>query len=958
MLLAIRRALRKGIVAGVAFCAWAGIYPGIYFYAVTAQAGTFLNNAQAGANAGESAVSSAEYDATNYGSTDFNALGWQASATQMQAIENYYKPGNIGLSGGNALNSYAASQGALLQSGGCASGFPGAGNLPADWSATKNACDAVWIPFVRAANQIIAGDPGGTAAFSATLQGLEQSWNNAFSSANGTIDGIATDCTQAPGCNMVAANTVSATESALENAGTGLPSLESYCQSLPVNPAVNATDLENEATDLQSVATNLEEMSFGNPATQQLYDTCSYAEAYYAAQQGTGGLNGFTGTSGGTAFDSGANLNRFLQTTEGQNLENSILPIVEGNPDVFAQYYSPSDCTSSTTYYGNNGVSVTTPPTTGVNSGSNPSQSIGCNETSANGGLIQSFPDNNAEWIWGDSSQCGDVPSGTSETLMATLQNGGSSGSVDPGSPLSATVYFAAIDQGTLTIDNSSTGDTSQVTYNDNGQAPETAYSPDGWTSQAVTIEPGLNTVSISVQGNATAGDAASAIASIIGSNGTVLLDTNTSSTWSMVTGATTSVTTTTTAGTNEAVSNPSASVTSNICTGTPFRCLGTECHGLIGNQNLDFSKAVTASSALAMMQTSIQCAQGTSVAAGNCAPIIFGGTEMYCRTWPFSSIGITNNCCQEGMAGAGMPLGKYIALIWDSYKVATNPVIDNAILGTGTTASVASWGESAYTEMSGYAQSAWNFVSQPFVNLAESVGQELGSAMPWMSSVATAVGSALGGLVGGDVSSIASAIGSIIDGGFMSTIEAYLEANAAEAISSATGVSIGAANAMVSDIASFASGIMIAYAIYEIIQIIGQLLTACKQEEFQFGNDRKEDDCYIVGTYCAQSAPIIGCLMHKTTACCYQSPLAMIIASQIQTGQPNVAGGYGTAQNPSCAGFTPQELESVNWSQINLSPWLAILEQSGLIQTGNQSAAASFSQTTQDHPSGEVNPP
>jgi hypothetical protein len=39
----------------------------------------------------------------------------------------------------------------------------------------------------------------------------------------------------------------------------------------------------------------------------------------------------------------------------------------------------------------------------------------------------------------------------------------------------------------------------------------------------------------------------------------------------------------------------------------------------------------------------------------------------------------------------------------------------------------------------------------------------------------------------------------------------------------------------------------------------------------------------------------------------------------------------------------------------VSLSQWLAILEQSGLLQSTNQSASAAYNQGIQDHPSGVV---
>ncbi|MBN6739633.1 conjugal transfer protein TraN [Acidithiobacillus sp. MC6.1] len=940
MLLWIRKQSRRAIIAMIAMCAWTGIYPGIYFYTVTAQAGTFLNNAQAGENTGASAIGSAQYDASNQGAADFNGLGWQAPPGQMTAIESYYKPGNVGRAGGNALNQYAGQQGALLQDTTCPSGFPGSGNIVSDFDAAQTACNHVWVPFQAASEQLFSSDP----TFGATFQSLQQSWQSAFASASSTVNGLASDCTQAPACDMITASELSSSETALESTTSGLPEIQSYCASLPLDPTVSASSLQAEATDLQSVATNLQAMTYGNQGVQGIYDTCTYAQSYELTQQGTGGFNGFT--SGANSFDQSANSSSFLNTTEGQSLETAIMPIVQGNPSVFAQYYTPSDCTSTTTLIQNGNTTVSTPSTTGITGGTAPNQTIACNESSVNSSLIQKFPDANAEWIWGDGSQCGNVPSGTSETLMASYDNGGSANTAPA---ISATVYFAALDNGTLTINNPSTGQSTSVTYNDNGTTPMASNTPNGWVQQAVTIEPGISTISISVQGNNKNGDAASAIASIISSTGKVLLDTNTSNTWSMVTGATTPVTTTTTAGSGVTVGSPSASVTSNICTGTPFRCLGTECHGLIGNQNLDFAKAVTASSALQMMQTSIQCAAGTSVAAGNCIPIIFQGKEEYCRTWPFAG-SFTNNCCAEGMQGAGINMGQYVSLIVDSYKVSESPMVAGTVF-----ALPADWGASAYSTLSNYAGQAWSEISQPFVNLAESVAQDMAKLG------ANALSSITGGMAGTSaqlISSISSSASTVVTSisSVVTNAEASLNTMAQHVLMDLGVQTTQDAAAIIADVVMFVNVIMIIYAIYQIVKLLAQMLTACKQEEFQLGNSRKEHDCALVGTYCAQSAPIIGCLMHKTTFCCYQSPLAMIIASQIQEGQPNVAGGYGAAQNPNCAGFTPQQLATVNWSEINLSQWLALLEQGGLIQTSNAAAAAANPQSAIAHPTGQAN--
>jgi hypothetical protein len=144
-------------------------------------------------------------------------------------------------------------------------------------------------------------------------------------------------------------------------------------------------------------------------------------------------------------------------------------------------------------------------------------------------------------------------------------------------------------------------------------------------------------------------------------------------------------------------------------------------------------------------------------------------------------------------------------------------------------------------------------------------------------------------------------------------------------------------------------------YMVYQILQIIGNLLTACKNEEFKLGQKRKLHACQNLGTYCVTK--VLGiCMEHKDVFCCYASPLSRIIASQIRIGQPNVAGGYGTAQNPQCGGFTVQQLAAVDWAEVSLSAWQAMLQNAGLISGSNAQGAATYTPAQIDHPAGDVN--
>jgi len=936
MISSCHRLLKRYSVFASAFMAWVGIYPAFYGFEVTqAVAGAFVQNAQAGNNFGVQLLYGASNDAATDGQNDFNSLGMEAPNGLEQKLESYYQPGGIGMQGGVALNQEAAEQGQILASQSCPANWASVMSpfqqATADIAQILNICGSRISALGQYANTVENSNP----TLYSQVNGLQSAWQNTVADSPTAVSALVNDCSTAPACDLASAQSLNSVQSLWLSSQNGFPNLISYCQSLPTSP--NAQTAQADYNDLSSVNAQLLALTTQNQAVKSVDSTCAYATSYLATQSGLGGINGYTNASG--SYGNTINMSTFLQTPYGQKFEASMMPFITGNPEVFAQYYNPADCTTKTTYFTNTGSTVATPSSVTIQNGSNPNKPVACNTTSLHNGWVTNFPDPSAAFIWGGYNDCQTVPNGDTETFEATLQNGtgGISGSQDTGSPISATVYLAIDDQGTLTIANTQANNTQTVSYNDNGQSAISAYPPNGWISQPVTIYPGLNVVTITDENdcpNCAGANPAGSIAAIINNaNGAVLLDTNTTQ-WNWVNAPTTPPTTQTVPGSSVNTGAPSASAVSQICTNTVIRCLGTQCHGIIGNQNLDFNEAVTASSALSMMQTSMQCASGTSVAAGNCIPIIFQGVADTCRTWPFGGV-LTNNCCKENLLPTGsLGIGTGIQLAMDTFTLSkyTNEADPGSFLSDPYL-----WTESAFKTLSQWGDDVWNYVSAPFVSIGHDIAKTfaLGS-----SSGASSVLNGVGGFINA-ASDVYELINHPIQG----------LKNIAEQTLEKFGMDKLEAQAVATEAAQIINYVMIAYAAFEILQLITQLLTACSNEEYQLSNYRKEDDCYMVGTYCAQK--VLGfCIMHKTSFCCYQSPLAQIISYQIHSGQPNVAGNIGTAQNPNCAGFTPQQLAQVNWSQINLSQWLALLEQTGMIETTNSAAAANFNPETQSYPS------
>ncbi len=91
----------------------------------------------------------------------------------------------------------------------------------------------------------------------------------------------------------------------------------------------------------------------------------------------------------------------------------------------------------------------------------------------------------------------------------------------------------------------------------------------------------------------------------------------------------------------------------------------------------------------------------------------------------------------------------------------------------------------------------------------------------------------------------------------------------------------------------------------------------------FPVVKERKPNNCYYVGEYCAEWWPFKlkwMCVQKKKTYCCFSSPLAKIIHEQ---GRPQLGIGWGTPKAPNCRGFTPEEFQKLDFSKMDFSEWI-----------------------------------
>jgi conjugal transfer mating pair stabilization protein TraN len=402
-------------------------------------------------------------------------------------------------------------------------------------------------------------------------------------------------------------------------------------------------------------------------------------------------------------------------------------------------------------------------------------------------------------------------------------------------------------------------------------------------------------------------------------------------------------------------VTLPGETAYSNTCSG-PIRCMGTECHNVKAETNTEFATVVGVMNGIDQMQHDMICAETGEPPTKTttvCTPLIFGGKEMGCKQAAkvLTATAIAPDCCEEGeKAAAGVSPIAYLQAIMALQKLATTTtgaaVLANvpgystfvtsfktiaesasASLEMAITPTVTNIATGVNSAMGKYAPQITKdmaFVGPP-APAAEAAGKEyLSGASPFYSSLmeqlSVFVLQILGPEMGGAVMAVAA---SYMNGGSLASAQyaldsAWLNAGFIE-------------NPPVIDPSTFnmVQNINIVFMAYSIIRLIGQIVFACKSEDIEFAVQKKMGNCTHVGKRCNKIV-LKKCVETKSVYCCYKTPLSRIFAEQLRKNQ-NIGGGMGDAKNPNCRGMSIQDLQSADWSRVDLSEWVARLQAAGL---------------------------
>jgi hypothetical protein len=359
-----------------------------------------------------------------------------------------------------------------------------------------------------------------------------------------------------------------------------------------------------------------------------------------------------------------------------------------------------------------------------------------------------------------------------------------------------------------------------------------------------------------------------------------------------------------------------------DVTCGAEVRCFGDECANTEAESNPDFIRAAVAGTTVTESTKDMEC----DIAGDPTSCTIFEGTDNRCKDPRGSYLGLIPDCCDESRQ-AGASAGDfvtYMQLARHSFRLARDPI-------------VASW----LAQGAGLPSALQNVVETPATigrHAGRAVATGFNTALDWAGftpiDIATEAefqktlvdGSTTGfgplqQFIAGGVRNFLTSIGheQFADSLFQTTFDGQVTGWAADGL----GQMIGNALNVIGFI----------YTVYSILKILGSIFFACEEEELAFGIQQVNRACHHVGTYCSKKVSFLGfkkCVIETQTFCCFSSPFARIINEQLRL--QGIGPDWGTGTEPNCEGIAITELDSVDWSLVDLSEWEAIMFEAGLV--------------------------
>ncbi len=332
--------------------------------------------------------------------------------------------------------------------------------------------------------------------------------------------------------------------------------------------------------------------------------------------------------------------------------------------------------------------------------------------------------------------------------------------------------------------------------------------------------------------------------------------------------------------------------LTSYDCDG-PVSCFGTDCIDPAFESSSSFAKALAATQAAEFMAMDLSCTDVSGTENVVCS--VFDGKVGKCKV----AVGGIVDCCERP---SGISLANYINFILSARKLdsmLTSPgLADTAIQGAWQT--LREPVTSTWTEIKKPFSEAWSSLMGKGATEGVGAAAQKSAIEKFQSDVTTKVAEWVGDQFGPAVQKslfVPAEGGGFELGGTVGTTLQY---------------------------------VYYAYMIYMMVMLIIQLIWECEEAEFELGAQRELRNCHYIGSYCSNDT-FLGCIEKTESYCCFNSPLSRIIQEQVR---PQLNMSWGSPETPQCNGIPTGKLEAVDWSDVDLSEWLGILNITGNLKT------------------------
>lgn len=119
-------------------------------------------------------------------------------------------------------------------------------------------------------------------------------------------------------------------------------------------------------------------------------------------------------------------------------------------------------------------------------------------------------------------------------------------------------------------------------------------------------------------------------------------------------------------------------------------------------------------------------------------------------------------------------------------------------------------------------------------------------------------------------------------------------------------------------------------------IENIIKLVARCNEDENMLAIERPMDQTHKIGRECGKRISVVFgkmCVRRDHTYCSFNSPVSRIMQEE---ARKQLGIGWGSTSNPNCRGLTMEEIQEVDWSEIDTSEWEKLIKENNAMPTAD----------------------